>query len=194
MVAPERLPREKCQSEGQWLLNAIPDSHATVAAAVGCSKMLVSYWRNGARLPAAELREAIRARYGIDPRAWDRLPARLVSEPPPDEDEDEEQERVQAPVLGRHGMTLDEVNELLDQIRQRRRDQALDARSFVQLATVESRLIAQRVKLLEGDRVDESEFVRGPRWVQFRTRLVEALKGVPGALDVLLVALREAEQ
>jgi hypothetical protein len=80
-MAPLRAPTRKSprlENEGQRRLLEIPDSQAEVAAAVGCSKPLVGFWRQAKNVPSDRLREALEREYGIPAGAWDRLPGTVV--------------------------------------------------------------------------------------------------------------------
>jgi transcriptional regulator with XRE-family HTH domain len=72
------------ETEGQRLLLAVDASLQKIADEVECSKAIVGYWRQGKKLPSAELRAKLHAAYAIPPAAWESAPnaEALVEEPP----------------------------------------------------------------------------------------------------------------
>lgn len=179
------------QSEGQRLLLEQPGSHAEVAAAVGCSKQMVSYWRRGEKRPGRASRTKIAAVFGIDPSAWERAPGASPAPAPPAPEAPAPRHRP-APV-GKPS-TLDEVEQQLSMLRELQRDDALLASERVRLADSVGKLLAIKARLERDQELLEDRVVRQhPFWARVKAAVLGALRPHPDAARDVAEALSEAE-
>ncbi len=67
-------PKTPLKTEGQRLLREVPESAGKIAAALGCSRPLVSYWRSGKKVPGGLHRQSLETHFGIPVTAWETAP------------------------------------------------------------------------------------------------------------------------
>lgn len=179
-------------NEGQRLLLLVPDSLATIADEVGCSKPLAGFWRQGKNLPSPDFRAKLERAYRIPRAAWDRKPAGAEldedDEELDDEDEDEE-DNEPTPDYGTLADTLEQIRAIKDELARGGLTDAVRAR-YRDTLVRQLRLKAS----IERDHVQaEKLFLKGPRWRAFRERLRTALRAHPAALADVEAAFAETE-
>ncbi|MBZ0120873.1 MAG: hypothetical protein K8H88_28015 [Sandaracinaceae bacterium] len=174
------------RSEGQRLLQAVPASHAEIAAALGTTKQAVSYWRRGNKTPDLANRLVLRDRYGIAPDAWEQLPSTAAAGAPA---------AAAPPMPVRTGSetTLDEVELQLAQLHQIQAG-SLIASERVRLADAVGKLLALKARLERERELIEDRIVREhPVWKRIRERLTATLRPFPDAARAVAQALEELD-
>jgi hypothetical protein len=184
------------QNEGQRLLLEVPGTLTEIAASLGMRNAdVILQWRKGIKIPGPNTATKINGVYGIPPRAWREPPMITAMDASPDA----------TPAAGLPaGMVtrgasagvpepLAHCIELLGAIRAERGRPDLRPRDRVQLANVESRILALRAKLESDSELSEARFVREhPAWKRARALLLDALKEHPLAAKSVLHALERA--
>lgn len=184
-VDPAATPTTSAKSEGQRLLLAINASHNEVAASVGTSKQLVSYWRRGEKVPGKKFRAKLEDLYGIPPSAWERVP--YAGGTPP-----------AAPPPARASVAddldeIDHLRDLLRDLRRLRRDTGLTATARARVASEESKTIGRLEALRARRELLEDRVVREhPAWHRLRDAILRALEPFPEASQAVIAAIDEA--
>ena len=174
-------------SEGQRLLLEVRGSLAEIAAAVGVSKQIVSYWRRGEKSPSASARAKVHELYGIEPAAWDRVPTGAAPAAPAAARGDRPPA---AAVPGARAATLDEVENLLAWLGRQRNDPSLKQSERVRFADAETKALALRARLEEKREMLEARTVdEHPRFVAVLGAITAALKPFPDATRAVIAAL-----
>lgn len=158
------------RNDGQRQLLERPESHGEVAARIGCTKQVVSYWRRGTKRPGASNRDALCDAYGIKPESWAHSPGHggaPASAP--------------AATAARGGLPdpLEHIEELLREARRRRLDSSLVPAEYNKAITAESRLLEQREKhvreanraRLEAELLEARTVAENPTWQRIRSLL-----------------------
>jgi hypothetical protein len=184
------------QNEGQRLLLEVPGTLTEIAASLGMRNAeVVLQWRRGIRIPGPNTATKVNTVYGIPPRAWREAPTITAMDASPD--------AIPAGPLPA-GMVMRGASagvpeplahciELLGAVRAERGRPDLRPRDRVQLANVESRILALRAKLESDTELSEARFVRDhPAWKRARALLLDALKEHPLAAKSVLHALERA--
>jgi hypothetical protein len=185
------------QNEGQRLLLEVPGTLTEQAAALGMRNAdVILQWRKGIKTPGPNTATKINTVFGIPPRAWREAPQITAMDASPGPTP--AAAALPAGMVTRGASVgvpepLAHCIELLGAIRAERGRPDLRPRDRVQLANVESRILALRAKLESDSELSEARFVREhPAWKRARALLLDALKEHPLAAKSVLHALERA--
>jgi transcriptional regulator with XRE-family HTH domain len=173
------------ETEGQRRLLEIDASLAEIGRKVGCSKALAGYWRQGMKLPSSPLRDRLFEEYGIPPKSWERAPGAEIEHEAADAADEADAVQSSDP--------LELVNSQIATLQRELRNKSLSetARSNKQEQLTKN--LSLRVRIERDATYAEEVFLKGPRWRQFKERLLAGLRDHPAAAKVAADALLEAE-
>lgn len=168
------------RSEGQRMLQAVPDSLSQIAKACGAGKSTVGDWRTGAKEPGQEYRAALERVYGISSLSWAQVPggeqerAPRVPRPPATPADAEESD-------GRP-TNLADCLALIDAMRGAAREPDINPADRIKLVDSLSRLMTLRHRLEKEAELVEDRIVRQhPLWARLKAAVLSALVPFPDA-------------
>lgn len=171
------------KTEGQRQLVALADTSSAIARKVGASKQVVSCWRKGQKIPAAEARAKIDAEYGIPPPTWDQVP-KGESQPG----------RASIPVSALSTKsTLEEIVEVQRMVETLAYNAEISPIVRVKFVDPLMKVLALKARVEREREFLEDRIVREhPEFARLTKALFEALRPWPDALRASREALRQA--
>lgn len=169
------------KSEGQRLLCEQPGTLAGIAERLGCTKQAVSLWRLGEQSPATKQRERLKACFGIEPIAWERLPAGAMppqsTDADPDDvpDDDEESDDDEPSLEEDYKRQLRALRKAID-------TPGILARERLALNDAFGKALERRRRYELQIELQEDRIVRGhPAWRRLKRLIMDALATHPAA-------------
>jgi hypothetical protein len=179
------MPGPSYKSEGHRLFAELKQTGSAIAAALGVSGPMVTYWRGGTKVPNPERRAQIERLWGIPAAAWDR-----VSEPPKAAPAPREWDPA-VPIRVPSGMTLEQVDEMLRRLRPVMQDPQIPPSTLAQLTSTATQLLRLRASLVGDGRTDEEKLASSSAFQSTVAAIIGALRPYPQALQAVERALSQ---